>query len=200
MIDANEALQQLQEGNARFIASGEEYANFQDPAHLSVDPSPDAILLGCSDARVVPEILFDQGLGELFVVRVAGNVASPDVMASLEFAVLRFGSPLLVVLGHTDCGAVAATIAELTEPTSDIPRNVKALVDRMSPAIKSVRPAEDEDDPGVWMELGVQANLAASLRHLRQSPGPIKDAVQAGTLKVVGAEYNLATGAVEFLD
>jgi carbonic anhydrase len=147
---------------------------------------------------VVPEILFDQHLGELFVVRVAGNVASPEVMASIEFAVLRFGSPLLVVMGHTDCGAVSAAIAELSEPTSDTPRNIKGLVDRMIPAIKSVRPHQDED--GAWMREAVRANVAASLRRLLQNSGPIKEAVGAQTLTAVGAEYNLSTGAVEFLD
>jgi carbonic anhydrase len=147
---------------------------------------------------VVPEILFDQHLGELFVVRVAGNVASPEVMASIEFAVLRFGSPLLVVMGHTDCGAVSAAIAELSEPTSDTPRNIKGLVDRMIPAIKSVRPHQDED--GAWIRQAVRANVAASLRHLLQTSGPIKEAVGAQTLTAVGAEYNLSTGAVEFLD
>lgn len=170
----------------------------QDFAPLAAGQSPAVILLGCSDSRVVPEVLFDQGLGELFVVRVAGNMASPEVMASIEFAVLRFGSPLLVVLGHTDCGAVSAAMAELSEPTADIPRNIKSLVDRMTPAIKSVRPSQDDD--GGWMEKAVSANVSASLRHLLQTPGPIKEAVGAQTLTVVGAEYNLSTGVVEFLD
>lgn len=170
----------------------------QDFAPLAAGQSPAVILLGCSDSRVVPEVLFDQGLGELFVVRVAGNMASPEVMASIEFAVLRFGSPLLVVLGHTDCGAVSAAMAELSEPTADIPRNIKSLVDRMTPAIKSVRPSQDDD--GGWMEKAVRANVSASLRYLLQNSGPIKEAVGAQTLTVVGAEYNLSTGVVEFLD
>jgi carbonic anhydrase len=198
MIDANEALQRLQEGNERYLAGEGGGASMQDFAPLAADQSPAVILLGCSDSRVVPEVLFDQGLGELFVVRVAGNMASPEVMASIEFAVLRFGSPLLVVLGHTDCGAVSAAMAELSEPTADIPRNIKSLVDRMTPAIKSVRPSQDDD--GGWMEKAVRANVSASLRHLLQTSGPIKEAVGAQTLTVVGAEYNLSTGAVEFLD
>ena len=198
MIDANEALQRLQEGNERYLAGEGGAASRQDIAALAAGQSPAVILLGCSDSRVVPEILFDQHLGELFVVRVAGNVASPEVMASIEFAVLRFGSPLLVVMGHTDCGAVSAAIAELSEPTSDTPRNIKGLVDRMIPAIKSVRPHQDED--GAWMRQAVRANVAASLRHLLQTSGPIKEAVGAQTLTAVGAEYNLSTGAVEFLD
>jgi carbonic anhydrase len=198
MIDANEALQRLQDGNERYLAGEGGAANRQDIAALAAGQSPAVILLGCSDSRVVPEILFDQHLGELFVVRVAGNVASPEVMASIEFAVLRFGSPLLVVMGHTDCGAVSAAIAELSEPTSDTPRNIKGLVDRMIPAIKSVRPHQDED--GAWIRQAVRANVAASLRHLLQTSGPIKEAVGAQTLTAVGAEYNLSTGAVEFLD
>jgi carbonic anhydrase len=198
MIDASEALQRLQEGNERYLAGEGGGASMQDFAPLAADQSPAVILLGCSDSRVVPEVLFDQGLGELFVVRVAGNMASPEVMASIEFAVLRFGSPLLVVLGHTDCGAVSAAMAELSEPTADIPRNIKSLVDRMTPAIKSVRPSQDDD--GGWMEKAVRANVSASLRHLLQTSGPIKEAVGAQTLTVVGAEYNLSTGAVEFLD
>ena len=198
MIDANEALQRLQDGNERYLAGEGGAASRQDIAALAAGQSPAVILLGCSDSRVVPEILFDQHLGELFVVRVAGNVASPEVMASIEFAVLRFGSPLLVVMGHTDCGAVSAAIAELSEPTSDTPRNIKGLVDRMIPAIKSVRPHQDED--GAWMRQAVRANVAASLRHLLQTSGPIKEAVGAQTLTAVGAEYNLSTGAVEFLD
>jgi carbonic anhydrase len=198
MIDASEALQRLQEGNERYLAGEGGGASMQDFAPLAAGQSPAVILLGCSDSRVVPEVLFDQGLGELFVVRVAGNMASPEVMASIEFAVLRFGSPLLVVLGHTDCGAVSAAMAELSEPTAAIPRNIKSLVDRMTPAIKSVRPSQDDD--GGWMEKAVSANVSASLRHLLQTPGPIKEAVGAQTLTVVGAEYNLSTGAVEFLD
>jgi carbonic anhydrase len=198
MIDASEALQRLQEGNERYLAGEGGGASMQDFAPLAAGQSPAVILLGCSDSRVVPEVLFDQGLGELFVVRVAGNMASPEVMASIEFAVLRFGSPLLVVLGHTDCGAVSAAKAELSEPTADIPRNIKSLVDRMTPAIKSVRPRQDDD--GGWMEKAVRANVSASLRHLLQTSGPIKEAVGAQTLTVVGAEYNLSTGAVEFLD
>jgi carbonic anhydrase len=198
MIDANEALQRLQEGNERYLAGEGGAASRQDIAALAAGQSPAVILLGCSDSRVVPEILFDQHLGELFVVRVAGNVASPEVMASIEFAVLRFGSPLLVVMGHTDCGAVSAAIAELSEPTSDTPRNIKGLVDRMIPAIKSVRPHQDED--GAWMREAVRANVAASLRRLLQNSGPIKEAVGAQTLTAVGAEYNLSTGVVEFLD
>lgn len=198
MIDASEALQRLREGNERHVAGEGGAASTQDFAALAAAQFPVAIVLGCSDSRVVPEVLFDQRLGDLFVVRVAGNVASSEVMASIEFAVLRFGSPLLVVLGHTDCGAVSSAIAELSEPTADMPRNIKGLVDRMIPAIKSVRPSEDDD--GGWMEKAVRANVSASLRHLLQTSGPIKEAVGAQTLTVVGAEYNLSTGAVEFLD
>jgi len=198
MTDASEALQRLQEGNERYCAGEGGLASAQDIAALAAGQSPAVILLGCSDSRVVPEILFDQHLGELFVVRVAGNAASPEVMASIEFAVLRFGPPLLVVMGHTDCGAVSAAIAEVSEPTADTPRNIKGLVDRMIPAIKSVRPSQDED--GTWMRQAVRANVAASLRHLLQTSGPIKEAVEAQTLTAVGAEYNLSTGVVEFLD
>ncbi len=198
MIDASEALQRLQEGNERYLAGEGGRAGTQEFAALATGQSPAAIILGCSDSRVVPEVVFDQHLGELFVVRVAGNMASPEVMASIEFAVLRFGPPLLVVLGHTDCSAVAATIAELSEPTSALPRNIKGLVDRMKPAITSVRPGEDDVDS--WMGQAVRANVAASLRQLLQSAGPIEEAVQAQTLEVVGAAYDLTTGAVEFLD
>ncbi len=198
MIDASEALQRLREGNERYLAGERGVACAQDFASLAKGQAPAAIILGCSDSRVVPEALFDQPLGELFVVRVAGNVASPEVMASIEFALLRFGSPLLVVMGHTDCGAVSAAIAELSEPTSETPRNIKGLMDRMIPAIKSVRPSQDED--GAWMRQAVRANVAASLRGLLQNSAPIKEAVGAQTLTVVGAEYNLSTGAVEFLD
>ncbi|HJM56308.1 MAG TPA: carbonic anhydrase [Planctomycetota bacterium] len=198
MIDASEALQRLREGNERYLAGERGVACAQDFASLAKGQAPAAIILGCSDSRVVPEALFDQPLGELFVVRVAGNVASPEVMASIEFALLRFGSPLLVVMGHTDCGAVSAAIAELSEPTSETPRNIKGLMDRMIPAIKSVRPSQDED--GAWMRQAVRANVAASLRGLLQNSAPIKEAVEAQTLTVVGAEYNLSTGAVEFLD
>ncbi len=198
MIDASEALQRLREGNERYLAGERGVACAQDFASLAKGQAPAAIILGCSDSRVVPEALFDQPLGELFVVRVAGNVASPEVVASIEFALLRFGSPLLVVMGHTDCGAVSAAIAELSEPTSETPRNIKGLMDRMIPAIKSVRPSQDED--GAWMRQAVRANVAASLRGLLQNSAPIKEAVEAQTLTVVGAEYNLSTGAVEFLD
>ncbi|MDP6386110.1 MAG: carbonic anhydrase [Planctomycetota bacterium] len=198
MIDASEALQRLREGNERYLAGERGVACAQDFASLAEGQAPAAIILGCSDSRVVPEAIFDQPLGELFVVRVAGNVASPEVVASIEFALLHFGSPLLVVMGHTDCGAVSAAIAELSEPTSEPPRNIKGLMDRMIPAIKSVRPSQDED--GAWMRQAVRANVAASLRGLLQNSAPIKEAVGAQTLTVVGAEYNLSTGAVEFLD
>ena len=198
MINSSQALQQLREGNARFLKGTGTCGDQQDPAALASGQSPATIVLGCSDSRVAPEILFDQPLGELFVVRTAGNTASPDAMASIEFAVQHFGSPLLLVLGHTGCGAVAATIDELRERTSDMSRNLRGLVDRMLPGIKSARPDQGGEDLDLWMQQGVRSNISASLRHLRQMPGPIKDAVQDERLEVIGAEYSLVSGIVTF--
>jgi len=198
MIDSSQALQQLREGNARFLKGTGTCAEYQDPVEMAADQSPATIILGCSDSRVAPEIILDQPLGELFVVRTAGNTASPDAMASIEFALALFGSPLVLVLGHSGCGAVEATIGELRDPTPDLSRNLKGLVDRMTPGIKSARPDNGDADLELWMQQGVRANISATIRHLSQKSGPIKAAVQAGRAEVIGAEYSLVSGVVTF--
>jgi carbonic anhydrase len=141
MISAKEALHRLQEGNRRFVSSiGNPDAVLKGtrPMELTKEQRPSAIILGCSDARVPAEIVFDQGLGELFVIRVAGNIVAPSQVGSVEFAASRFDTRLVVVLGHTQCGAILATIEELQRPAENQSRNLRSIVDRVRPSVEGL--------------------------------------------------------------
>ena len=202
MISAHEALTRLREGNARFtsnVRGPDAFLNQARRAELAEAQSPFAIILGCSDSRVPAEIVFDQGLGDLFVIRVAGNIVAPSQVGSVEFAAERYGSRLVVVLGHSQCGAILATIEELRRPTENQSRNLRAIVDRIRPAVAGLLPAGFGDDDAL-VHQAVRANIRASVDHLRHGSEVLEQLIQEQGLLVVGAEYSLETGRVEFLD
>jgi carbonic anhydrase len=193
MTPAPEALARLQAGNQRFVA-GERRAV---PA-VTQAQSPFAIILGCSDARVPAELVFDQGLGDLFVIRVAGNIVSPSQVGSVEFAAERFGTQLVVVLGHTQCGAILATLEAVRG--ANHPDNMLTIVERIRPSVQtllSLRPNATEDE---LIHHAVRANVRASVDHLRHGSAHLEELIRAGRLTVVGAEYSLETGQVEFFE
>ena len=203
MISAGEALQRLREGNLRFTsgASGSDAL----PAHarraeLTAGQQPFAIILGCSDSRVPAEIVFDQGLGDLFVIRVAGNIVAPSQIGSIEFAAARYETRLVVVLGHSQCGAILATVEELRMPTENQSRNLRSIVDRVRPSVEGLLATELRHDPDALVRQAVRANIRASVNHLRHGSELLEQLVREGGLRIVGAEYSLETGAVDFFD
>ena len=201
---ALEALGLLQEDNRRFVSHIREsdvFLNSDQRMQLSKSQRPHTIILGCSDSRVPAEIVFDQGLGDLFVIRVAGNVVAPSQVGSVEFAAERFGTRLVVVLGHSQCGAVLATIEELRRPSANQSRNLRAIVDRVRPAVEGLleTPAMFATDDDL-VHRAVRANIRASADHLRHGSQVLENLIQNDGLLVVGAEYSLETGEVEFFD
>lgn len=202
-ISAEEALKRLQEGNARFVAgvrSLEALTSHTRRTELLNGHSPVAIVLGCSDARVPAELVFDQGLGDLFVIRVAGNIVSPSQVGSVEFAAERFGTQLVVVLGHTQCGAVTATLEQIRQQTSDSP-NLRSIVDRIRPIVETLMATNlGEGDDARLIREAVRANVRKSADHLRHGSALLESLIQNGRLAVVGAEYSLETGEVVFID
>lgn len=161
---------------------------------------PFAIILGCSDSRVPAELVFDQGLGDLFVIRVAGNIVAPSQVGSVEFAAERFGSRLVVVMGHSNCGAIDATLAELRRPSESRSPNLKAIVDRISPSVKSLLETDLASDPQQLMAKAVRANVRACVDHLRHGSQLLEQLINDHNLLIVGAEYCLETGEVDFFD
>jgi carbonic anhydrase len=206
MISAKEALQRLTEGNHRFasdVAARPErpaFSNQPRRSALAERQEPLAIVLGCSDSRVPAEIVFDQGLGDLFVVRVAGNIVAPSQVGSVEFAADRFGTPLVVVLGHSRCGAILATLEELVRPTQEHSRALRSIVDRIRPSVEPLLATELSHNQDALVQHAVRANVRASANHLRHGSEVLEQLIQAGQLLVVGAEYCLETGVVDFFD
>lgn len=202
MIPAQEALLRLQEGNRRFVSqlAAEWESSHVRRNELVADQEPFAIILGCSDSRVPAEIVFDQGLGDLFVIRVAGNIVAPSQIGSIEFAAERFGTRLVVVLGHSQCGAVSATLEELQRPGETPSRNLRAIVGRIQPAVQTLLETELRHDSHALMHQAVRANIRASVNQLRHGSEILENLVEKGGLRIVGAEYSLETGVVEFLD
>ena len=194
-----EALRRLVEGNQRFRTSSARLSSRPWAEQLATEPQrPFAIVLGCSDSRTPVEILFDVGFGELFVVRIAGNIVAPSGVGSIEFAASQFGTRLVVVMGHTRCGAVHATVRALQTGLGHESRNIRSITDRIGPHLTSlVRPDADTD---AIVREAVRANVRASVDHLRHGSRLLEDLVLAGQLAVVGAEYELETGAVHFFD
>jgi carbonic anhydrase len=203
MIPAHEALARLQAGNARFVANAGRATSFATEARraqLIEKQEPFAIILGCSDSRVPAEIVFDQGLGDLFVIRVAGNIVAPSQVGSVEFAAARFGTRLVVVLGHSQCGAILATIEELQRPTERQSRNIRTIVNRVRPSVAALLGTDLRNDPEALVQHAVRANVRASVDHLRHGSEMLEQLIQNDGLVVVGAEYCLSTGVVEFFD
>ena len=198
-----EALERLRAGNKRFVAnvrSAESISNAARRAELAVAQRPFAIVLGCSDSRVPVEIVFDQGLGDLFVIRVAGNIVAPSLIGSVEFAAAQFGTRLVVVLGHSQCGAIMATLEELKQPAANQSPNLKSIVDRIRPAVQDLLTGHPGDDAAVLVGRAVRCNIIASVRQLRHGSAIVEELIASRGLIVVGAEYSLETGIVEFLE
>jgi len=199
---AAEALARLREGNRRFVDGVRSLSALltqTQRAALATEQRPFAIVLGCSDSRVPAELIFDQGLGDLFVIRVAGNIVAPSQVGSVEFAADRFGTPLVVVLGHTQCGAVQATLEEVRSRSSRSP-NLRSIVDRIRPSVETLLATSLGNDDGRLLRAAVRANVRASADHLRHGSALLEQLIQGGKLTVVGAEYSLETGEVEFFD
>jgi carbonic anhydrase len=202
MVNAAEALARLKEGNRRFVSNvggSDAFLTRTRRVELANGQEPFAIILGCSDSRVPAEIVFDQGLGDLFVIRVAGNIVAPSQVGSVEFAAARFNTRLVVVLGHSQCGAITATIEELQHPTNQS-RNLSAIVDRVRPSVEGLFKTELRHDTTALAREAVRANIRASVDHLRHGSELLEQLIRKGGVLVVGAEYSLESGVVEFFD
>jgi len=194
MIPARDALARLREGNRLFVA------NASTPAgRPSGVQQPFAIILGCSDSRVPAELVFSQGFGDLFVIRVAGNIVAPSQIGSVEFAAERFGTRLAVVLGHTQCGAVAATLEQLRQPQDNQSRNLRSIVERIRPAVEPLLRSPLATDPEALAARAVRANVEASVNQLRRGSAILERLIERDGLLIVGAEYHVEEGTVEFL-
>ena len=202
MASALEALDRLREGNHRFASN----ARSDDcrleirPAEVAHGQEPFAIILGCSDSRVPAEIIFDQGLGDLFVIRVAGNIVAPSQIGSVEFAATKFGTRLVVVLGHSRCGAIEETVKQLQEPRENRSRNLRSIIDFVQPSMESVLAQGLGDKPDEVIEQAVRSNIRASAEHMRHGSGILEELEREDGLIIVGAEYSLETGLVDFFD
>lgn len=196
------ALQRLADGNRRFRESrGTLTARGFDAAHATSSQRPFAIVLGCSDSRTPVEIVFDQGFGDLFVVRVAGNIVAPSIVGSIEFAASQFGPRLVVVMGHTGCGAIAATLHALATGLGPESKNLRAIIDRIAPHVgPHVEASVREGGAAEAVRDAVRANVRASVSHLRHGSQILEELVLKGRIAVIGAEYELDTGHVRFFD
>ena len=202
MIPATEALQLLRAGNERFVSDrrSDDTTGSRRRLELTAGQNPFAIILGCSDSRVPAEIIFDQGLGDLFVIRVAGNVVAPSQVGSVEFAAERYGTRLVVVLGHSTCGAILATLEELGRPSRDQSRNRRSIVNRVRPSVEPLLDTPLRHDHDALVHHAVRANIRMSANHLRHGSELLEQLIQTSGLLVVGAEYSLETGLVDFFD
>jgi len=203
MISAQEALDRLIEGNHRYVSCAQDRRVLTDQSRRSelvAGQAPFAVILGCSDSRVPAEIIFDQGVGDLFVIRVAGNIVASSQIGSVEFAAERFGTPLVVVLGHSMCGAILATLEEIEHPKDSGSRNLRSIVDHIRPSVEASLDEEAGQNRDALVQLAVQANIRASANHLRHESPILRQLIQGGDLLVVGAEYSLETGVVDFIE
>src|SRR5688572_20774461 len=203
MMSAREALEHLRVGNRRFasgVRSSDILASEARRSELAAGQEPFAIVLGCSDSRVPAEIIFDQGLGDLFVIRVAGNIVASSQIGSVEFAAERFGTRLVVVLGHSRCGAVLATVEELMRPREKQSRNLRSIVDRIRPSVEALLVTELRHDSEALVQHAVRSNVRVSANQLRHGSEILEARIQGGGLLIVGAEYSLETGVVDFFE
>lgn len=203
MISARDSLALLRDGNRRFVADVRSHDTLPSRARrieLAAGQEPFAAVLGCSDSRVPVEIVFDQGLGDLFVIRVAGNIVAPSQVGSVEFAAEQFGTRLVVVLGHSDCGAIVATLEQLQRPKENQSRNLHSIVDLVRPSVEDLLATELRHDLDELVHQAVRANIRASVHHLRHGSEIIEQLIHNDGLLVVGAEYSLKTGIVDFFD
>jgi carbonic anhydrase len=201
MIQADEALQRLKDGNARFVNETRNgHVAESRRREVAESQNPFAIILGCSDSRVPAEIVFDQGLGDLFVIRVAGNIVAPSQIGSVEFGVARFDVKLVVVMGHSRCGAITATIEEMGRRSEEQSRNLRSIVDRVRPSVEVLMATDLRNDHEALVAAAVRANVRVSSNQLRHGSQMIEQMIQNDGLRVVGAEYSLESGVVEFFD
>ena len=203
MVSAQEALVRLRDGNRRFVSeelSLDALTGRARRPEVAAAQEPFAIILGCSDSRVPAEIVFDQGLGDLFVIRVAGNIVASSQVGSVEFAAALFSTRLVVVLGHSQCGAILATLEELRRPTGNQSRNLRSIVDRIRPSVATLVDTELKLDHDALVHHAVRANVRSSANHLRHGSDVLEQLIQDEGLLVVGAEYSLETGIVDFFD
>jgi carbonic anhydrase len=196
-LSPDDALERLREGNLRFVR-GEGNALRRWHPGLADGQSPFAVVLGCADSRAPAEYVFDQGLGDLFVIRVAGNIVAPSLVGSVEFAASQFGTRLVVVMGHTRCGAVGATVRALENGGAAESKNIQSIVDRIRPHVEHLFTTSATTEG--LLETAVRANAIASARDLRRSSPILQDLVDRGRLSIAAAVYDLATGVVTFLD
>jgi len=203
MISAQDALMRLRDGNRRFVANESTASPQLTPSQrlaLTNGQQPFAIVLGCSDSRVPAELVFDQGFGELFVIRVAGNIVAPSQVGSVEFAAARFGTRLVVVMGHSQCGAVTAAVEEALGQSTTESRNLRSIVDRVRPSVEAVVSGRTDRSIDALVEDAVRANVRASVSHLRHGSELLEGLIQRDGLLVVGAEYSLDSGVVTFFE
>jgi carbonic anhydrase len=203
MVSAEQALKRLTVGNQRFVEGNLNSEILASPARRNMligDQNPFAIILGCSDSRVPLEMIFDQGLGDLFVIRVAGNIVAPSQIGSIEYAAEQFGCRLVVVLGHSNCGAVIATLEQLQHSEEARSRNLRSIVGRISPSVERLLDSELRQDPVALLRASVHANILASVEQLHHGSEILEHLVQKRKLLIVGAEYSLETGEVEFFN
>ena len=203
MISALESLRRLQTGNARFASNVrglESFLTQERRAQLAKQQEPHAIILGCSDSRVPAEIVFDQGLGDLFVIRVAGNIVAPSQIGSVEYAAERFGTRLVVVLGHSQCGAILATLEQLQRPVEKQSRNLQSIVNRVRPSVAAFLDTDLRHDMDALVSHAVRTNIRTSVDHLRHGSEVLEQLIAREGLLVVGAEYSLETGLVDFFE
>jgi carbonic anhydrase len=203
MLTALEALTRLREGNRRFVTGQSSAAALSNSARREVlvaGQQPFAIILGCSDSRVPAELVFDQSFGDLFVIRVAGNIVAPSQVGSVEFAASRFATRLVVVVGHSQCGAITATLEELQGHATTQSRNLRSIVDRVRPSVETLLNGGRDRDPDALLRDAVRANVRASVNHLRHGSELLERLIPETGLLVVGAEYSLETGVVDFFE
>jgi carbonic anhydrase len=203
MIPAGEALGRLRAGNARFVSgtlSVDALTSRMQRGAAIARQAPFAVILGCSDSRAPVEIIFDQGPGDLFVIRVAGNIVAPSQIGSVEFAAERFGTRLVVVLGHTKCGAIEATLEVLENPGQPTSLHLNSIVDRIRPSVEALMETELRNDPEALFHAAMRANVRVAANQLRHGSRVLERLIESEGLVVVGAEYSLETGAVAFFD
>lgn len=202
-VTARDALNRLREGNQRYVSnvrSLESLLSHTRRAELAEGQNPFAIVLGCSDSRVPAEVVFDQGLGDLFVIRVAGNIVAPSQVGSVEFAAARHGTRLVVVMGHSMCGAILATIESIERPDAGESKNLLSIVDRVRPAVEGIIRAHAAHDRNDLIRQAVRANVQTSVNQLRHGTPVLEELIAHEGLRVVGAEYSLGSGEVDFFD
>ncbi len=203
MISAEEALERLKEGNQRFVSgirSSDTLSSLTRMNNLVDGQEPFAVILGCSDSRVPVEIVFDQGLGDLFVIRVAGNIVAATQIGSIEFAAEMYQTRLVVVMGHSRCGAVLATLEELQRPNKSQSRNLRSIVDRVRPSVEALLETDLKNDHEALVRQAIRANVRASVNHLRYGSEVLEQLIETNGLRIVGAHYSLDTSAVDFFD